>query len=109
MALEDYLERLRLFSDVEGTFTDTQLLEFLTEATNDAGVTSLTFAASEVWRAKAGRYASLVDISEAGSSRKLGDLYKHALEMSKAYRASFDEETALTAGRPRTRAIVRPA
>jgi pectin methylesterase-like acyl-CoA thioesterase len=49
---------------------------------------SLNGAASKVWYLKAGEYASLVDVSESGSSRKLSDLRKNAMEMGAHYGAA---------------------
>jgi hypothetical protein len=47
---------------------------------------SLYKAAEAIWAAKAAGYASLVNVSESGSSRQLGDLQSKALEMAKYYR-----------------------
>lgn len=65
-------------------------------------------AAALLWRKTAAKYANLVDVQEGSSSRKLSQLYQHALAMA----AQFD--TAGTDGlsgmRPaRTRRIVRDA
>jgi alpha-glucuronidase len=43
-------------------------------------------ASAQVWEAKAASYAELVDVSEAGASRKMSDLHKHALTMAKTWR-----------------------
>lgn len=51
-------------------------------------------AASIVWSNKAGQYSTLVNVSESGSSRNMGDMYKNALAMAKFYRDKFSEETA---------------
>lgn len=61
----------------------------------DSGLT-LNGAAGSVWNIKAGQYSSLVDVSESGSSRKLGDLHKNALAMALRFRA-LDAEEAETA------------
>lgn len=54
---------------------------------------SMMLAASKVWASKAATYATLVDVSESGSSRKLSDLHKNALAMagyfSKAHEATI--------------------
>jgi hypothetical protein len=49
------------------------------------GTDTLNAAAAQVWYLKAGQYASLVDVSESGSSRKLSDLRKNATEMGELY------------------------
>jgi phage portal protein BeeE len=47
---------------------------------------SVSAAAAAVWRYKAAAMATMVDTTESGSSRKLSDLHKNALEMA----AGFD-------------------
>lgn len=42
-------------------------------------------AAYEVWVEKAAAAAELVDISEGGSSRKMGDIYEQALSMARHF------------------------
>lgn len=41
----------------------------------------LDVVAYEIWGEKAAAYADLVDVSEGGSSRKMGDLHEQALNM----------------------------
>lgn len=48
----------------------------------DAAQSELNLVAYDVWTEKAASAASLVDISEGGSSRKMGDLYEQALSMA---------------------------
>jgi hypothetical protein len=50
----------------------------------DSGLT-LNAAAGKAWVLKAGTFATLVDVSESGSSRKLSDLRKNAMEMGSYY------------------------
>ncbi len=47
----------------------------------DAAAT-VNAAASAVWYQKAAIFANLVDVSESGSTRKLSDLRKNAMEMA---------------------------
>jgi hypothetical protein len=47
---------------------------------------TLNGAAASGWTAKAARYSELVNVSESGSSRSLGDLFERALKMAKYYR-----------------------
>jgi hypothetical protein len=67
-------------------------------------------AVGKMWGELAGRLANLVNISEAGSSRSMGDLQKNALSMAKYYAdlgcgdSTPVDPTKVT----RTRAIVRP-
>lgn len=73
---------------------------------------NMTRSAAQVWEIRAGRYHGLVNISESGSSRNMGDMYKNAIEMAKYYRQKAAEEEegpgAEDDGVTRTRAIVRP-
>lgn len=70
--------------------------------------TTLNAAISRAWLLKAGQYAALVDVSESGSSRKLSDLRKNAMEMSTHY-GNLDGEEAVeaTGGRPIVQRIRR--
>lgn len=43
---------------------------------------SLNALARDIWLEKAAAYAELVDTSEGGSSRKMGDLHEQALNMA---------------------------
>lgn len=99
----DILKLRRLVSEPD---TDTYSDEELNSRLDEDGDINIT--AGTIWREKASTYAELVDISEAGSSRKNSQLYKNALEMA----ASFDKASAEDSGTapvdyPVTRAIVR--
>lgn len=48
-------------------------------------------AAANIWSAKATRYSTLVDVSESGSTRRLGSLLDNALRLSKQFRTSGAE------------------
>ena len=58
--------------------------------------------AFDIWTEKAAAAAGLVDMSEGGSSRKLGDVYEQALGMAEAMR-----ERAVSATNPPTGAGIR--
>lgn len=93
MASEDEVLALRQMIAEEGddsTWTDEALSAII-----DAEET-LNGAAAKVWSVKAGRMASLVDVTESGSSRKLSDLRKGAQELA-AYYSGLDvaEEVAV--------------
>jgi hypothetical protein len=49
----------------------------------DAATSPLSLS-KEIWLEKAASYASLVNVSESGSSRSMSDLSKNALAMAKA-------------------------
>lgn len=51
---------------------------------DDKGVAG---AAAAIWESKAAEVASLVDISEGGSSRKMSELHKNFLLLADRYRA----------------------
>lgn len=82
MATPDQVATLRELAAVPDDvppYTDAQL-----EALIDASA-SLDAAAAEIWTRKAAKAAELVDISEGGSSRKMGDIYEQALAMASHY------------------------
>lgn len=109
MAAEEFINRLRALTNAStDMFSDVDLLDVLTTYTDGDGATNLNLSAAEVWEMKAAKYVELVDITEAGSSRKNGDLSTRALAMAKLYRGRNDEDVAIMASRPMTRAIVRP-
>ena len=88
-------------------FTDTELGEMLDRYVN------MDLTTAEVWEIRAGRYHGLVNISESGSSRNMGDLYKNAIAMAAYYRKKYDDsilDPGETVVGPRTRTgqIVRP-
>lgn len=60
--------------DTEG-YTD----DLLNELIDNTG--SVDAAAAQVWRELAAEYATMVDITESGSARKLSDLQTHAHAM----------------------------
>jgi hypothetical protein len=64
---------------------------------------------AESWDAAAARYHALVNISESGSSRSMGDMYKNALSMAAGYRKQVSDEAivVVTSGRSTTRRITR--
>lgn len=99
----DALRRMTDETD-SSTFSATDLARYINNRFGD-----LNAAAFDIWTEKAATYAKLVNVSEAGSSRALGDLQDKALKMA----AHYGERSVLTTnpvGRraTRTRAIVRP-
>lgn len=74
----------------------------------DANNEDLRATAADIWTSKASSFSMLVDVSENGSSRKMSDIHKNALAMARQFRSESIDLIAATAGRPRTRAIVRP-
>ena len=85
------------------TYSDTQLNAIIDENA------SVDAAASVIWEEKSSMYAELVDISEAGSSRKNSQLAANAREQARYYSSKAGAGT-LVAGvdYPTTTRIVRP-
>lgn len=114
MAIADYVVLVRSYLDDMGEpalFSNTDIVNALTRATAE-GVTNVNAAAADLWRQKAAKFSGLVDVTEAGSSRKFSDLHKNALAMATRYDAlgsGADAVTGVVVNRPRTRAIVRPS
>jgi len=59
---------------------------------------SVNLASGTIWLWKAAAYAELVNVSEAGASRAMSDLFKHAQEMAAYWTGKGEEETEATAG-----------
>ena len=101
----EQLRRATGENDVDSTYEDSDLDFYLDEAGGDVNQ-----AAGKIWREKASQYAELVDITEAGSSRKNSTLYESATKQ-----AEFYEGESTPGGTPEpgtystTRAIVRPS
>lgn len=106
MATQEEVDYFKLVVGSE-LFTDTQLSEIL-----DAFPDKPNAAAAQVWEIRAGRYHTMVDIAESGSSRKMSDLHKNALAMAAYYNGrqkaedDAEGEEELT-GRSGTRRITR--
>lgn len=49
-------------------------------------------SSADVWEIRAGRYHTMVNITESGSSREMGKLYENALAMAKYYRGRIAEQ-----------------
>lgn len=82
MASADELAALRRAADVtpdDDVYTDALLDSLIDTYGSVAG------AASAIWREKAAAYAEMVDTTESGSSRKLSDLHKNALEIAAGF------------------------
>jgi len=76
------------------------------EAYIDAA-TTVNAAAGTIWREKAAKYSTMVDVQEGSSRRSLGDLYEQALSLSK-YFDGIDLPPGSGMRPGRTRAIERP-
>ena len=106
MASPEALEELRSkIGDTETpyTYTDEVLNALLDAADDDSDK-----VASNIWRQKAASYAEMVDVSEAGSSRKNSDLFKNATAMAEYYNKEDDADAGAGVSYTTTRKIVRP-
>ena len=79
--------------------------EMLGDAIDMAG--SVDGAAADIWTQKAASAATLVNVSESGSSRSLGDIQRNALNMAAQFRTLAEQSTPGTAGSVRVRRIQR--
>lgn len=97
--------RLLIAESTEETYTDAQLIEWL-----DAASGNENLVAYEIWTQKAAGYAGLVDVSEGGSSRKMGDLHEQALNMARVFAERSTAESLPPDGTAgvRIRKLVRP-
>jgi hypothetical protein len=105
MATDAQVEQLRrLIAEPDDCppFTEQVLKERI-----DASDGNLTTLAADIWLEKASSAATLVDISESGSSRSMSKIHDQALAMSKQLRAQADLDTPTAASRSRTRSIAR--
>jgi hypothetical protein len=87
MATQDAIDAFRVLignPPNEDPYLDSQLGARLDAASSPAVL------AGTIWRERAASFASLVNVSESGSSRSLGDLYKNALAMA----TSFESQAA---------------
>ena len=81
MATPEQVADVRRMADepTDANYTDAEISAMVDE------LGSTTAAAARIWQTKAGQYAKLVNTSESGSSRAMGDMYKNALQMAKYY------------------------
>lgn len=82
MATSDDVALVRTYTDedTEDNWTDAQLGVLI----DDLGVDSAT---ARVWREKAARYSRLVDVTEAGASRKMSQAFAHAQALAERWDA----------------------
>jgi len=83
MATPDEVAELRYktgLAPTDDTYGDDAALSDLIDSEG-----SVNAAAAQIWQWKAASYSTLVNTSESGSSRSMGDLYKNALGMAAFY------------------------
>jgi hypothetical protein len=75
----------------------------------DAAAGDLNTVAADVWQEKASTYSEMVDISEAGSSRKNSQLMGNALKMAEFFSGKAESAAPVPGvDLPTTSPIVRP-
>lgn len=107
MATAEQIAELRLLiaEPTEANYSDVQLNTWLDQAANEFVV------AYEIWTQKAAGAAALVDVSEGGSSRKMGDVYEQYLSMADQMLARATSATSPPDGSGsgvRVRRLTRP-
>jgi len=95
--------------DDTGGWTDEKLDELLTRTANTDGSLNFRRAAAEVWEAKAGALATLNDVTESGSSRRLSQTFDHFMKMAAIFGSGTEDPVLVDlASRPVSQKIVRP-
>jgi hypothetical protein len=92
MAEQEVIDAVRLLLGPESVaegWTDEKIGAML-----DAGQDSEDVALG-YWEFKAARTTTLVNVSESGSSRSLGDIHKNSLKMVEYYRGLKNKEDAV--------------
>lgn len=78
MATTTEIEQLKRITNGAEGYSDQALSDMLDTVTQRE-------AAHQIWQELAASYSTLVNVSESGSSRSLGDLQKNALAMAAQY------------------------
>lgn len=102
-----YLRQLIDEPNDDNGWTDEKIEALGPGALNPDGTYDLRLYAASVWEAKAAAAVSLVDVSESGSSRSMGQIHGHALKMAERYRAPAGTGEDTSRGRTRIGRIVR--
>jgi hypothetical protein len=90
MATVEEIAQLRLLVDIpvaDPPYTDAYLSDLIDAYGMDT-------SASIIWRQKAAKAASFVDMTESGSSRKLSQLRQAALEMAGSFQPGEESAAA---------------
>lgn len=100
---EERMQLRRMIGDATEPYalSDDEIDAMLTATDGDARA-----AAAGYWYEKSASYSEMVDITEAGSSRKNGSLFTNALAMAKQFDDTDDNPVEPIAAST-TRAIVR--
>lgn len=106
MATSQDIKTLRVMVSEPDTtvYSDLDLGSIIDQAEGD-----LDKSAAMIWEQKAGRFSTLVDVSESGSSRKMSQIHDNAMKQAKYYADKIASATQVVpeVPRPRTRTAVR--
>lgn len=91
--------RLNVDEPTDETYSD-DAIGLLVDALDVAG------ASASIWLQKAAKFASLVNVTEAGSTHNFSDLHKNALAMAKTY-TEVEITVGVSATGPVIKTIVR--
>ena len=94
--------------DASGGWTDERLSDLADVTENPDGTVNLTAVAAAVWDAKAASYATLNDVTESGSSRRLSQTFDQAQKMALHFRGQSAAVVAQQETRMQSHRIVRP-
>lgn len=106
MASDETIAALRLLiaEPTEDNYTQQDLSDRIDAAVDTGG---LNLVAYKVWTEKAAKFASLVDITEGGSSRKNSSLQKQALTMVEHFEGLLPVDSTSGSTGVRIRRITR--
>lgn len=93
--------------DDSNGWTDERINSLGPAALSADGTYDIRVYVALVWEAKAAEAVGLVDVSESGSSRSMGQIHAHAVKMAERYKPAADDNTGISAGRTRIGKIVR--
>ena len=105
MATTDQLEALKRAMSFTAADDEAYPDNLLAAVIDAAG--SVDAAAARLWREKAAATAGLVNVTEAGSSRSLGNLSAQAAAMAKMYEDAAARQGETPVGRTRVSGIER--
>lgn len=94
-------------TDADG-WTDQRIQDLAAAGLQPDGTYDTRAVAGAVWESKAAEYVGLVNVSESGSSRSMGEKFDHAVTMAKRFAADSPLPAETPALRPRSTRMVRP-
>lgn len=89
-------------------WTDQRLQDLAVAGLQTDGTYDTRAIAGAVWESKAASYVGLVNVTESGSSRSMGEKFDHAVIMAKRFAADAPAASETPVDRPRSTRMVRP-